>query len=46
MSEDDFSNVLDQDFQIGNNRKTTKENESILGQIVGVILGSPEFQRR
>ena len=46
MSDDDFSNVLDQNFEIGTNRKTTKENEGILGQIVGVILGSPEFQRR
>ena len=46
MSDDDFSNVLDQNFEIGTNRKTTKENEGILGQIVGVILGSPEFQTR
>ena len=46
MNSDGFTNVLDQDFQIGDNRKTRKENEGVLGQIVGVILGSPEFQRR
>ena len=46
MAEEDFLTVVEQDFNKGNNRNSRKENASILAQIVGVILGSPEFQRR
>ena len=46
MAEEDFLTVVEQDFNKGDNRNSRKENASILAQIVGVILGSPEFQRR
>ena len=46
MADGDSLTVVEQDFNKGDNRKSRKENASILEQIVGIILGSPEFQRR
>ena len=46
MGDQDALTVVEQDFDQGDDRKSRKENASILAQVVGVILGSPEFQRR